>query len=187
MRMQTTLLKLLGAAALVALLAGCGATSTATPAGSTTTTGGYNYPTATAAPAASSDLPLTTATATVKGAAKTILTTAGGATIYYRTSDSGTNVFVGATWPPVLSPNGTPTSKTSLPGTLGVLTDGNGAQATYNGHPLYLYAGDGKAGDTNGEGIGNVWFVVTPDLAKAATTSGGASTTPTPGGYGYGG
>jgi predicted lipoprotein with Yx(FWY)xxD motif len=32
---------------------------------------------------------------------------------------------------------------------------------TYNKMPLYYFAGDTKAGDTNGEGVGGVWFVIT--------------------------
>jgi hypothetical protein len=38
-------------------------------------------------------------------------------------------------------------------------------QVTYNGHPLYLYAGDEKAGDTRGEGLtdyGASWYVLSP-------------------------
>ena len=31
--------------------------------------------------------------------------------------------------------------------------------------PLYRYAGDAKAGDTNGQGSGGVWFAVTPSGA----------------------
>ncbi len=185
MRTKTTMFTLLGIVALAALLAGCG-DSTASTAGSTTTSGYGSTPTAataTAAPAANSDLPVKTASVQVKGAAQTILTTATGLTLYYRTVDAGTNVFVGPTWPPLLATGSAPTSSVTLPGTLAVLTDGNGAQVTYNGHPLYTYAGDAKAGDANGEGAGNVWFVVKPDLAKA--TSLGADLTPTPGGYGY--
>jgi predicted lipoprotein with Yx(FWY)xxD motif len=36
-------------------------------------------------------------------------------------------------------------------------------QVTYKGMPLYYYAGDRRPGDTNGQGIGGVWFAVTPD------------------------
>jgi predicted lipoprotein with Yx(FWY)xxD motif len=35
-------------------------------------------------------------------------------------------------------------------------------QVTYNGHPLYFFSGDQAPGDTNGQGIGDVWFVVSP-------------------------
>ena len=34
------------------------------------------------------------------------------------------------------------------------------AQVTYNGWPLYHFASDAAAGDTNGQGVGNIWYVV---------------------------
>jgi Secreted repeat of unknown function len=39
------------------------------------------------------------------------------------------------------------------------------AAVTYNGHPLYLFAGDNATGATNGQGMtafGARWFVVSP-------------------------
>ncbi len=33
---------------------------------------------------------------------------------------------------------------------------------TYNKMPLYYFAGDTKAGDTKGEGVGGFWFVISP-------------------------
>jgi predicted lipoprotein with Yx(FWY)xxD motif len=33
-------------------------------------------------------------------------------------------------------------------------------QATYNGWPLYLFGGDAGPGETNGQGVGDVWYVV---------------------------
>ena len=35
-------------------------------------------------------------------------------------------------------------------------------QVAYNGAPLYYFAADTAAGDTNGQGVGGVWFVATP-------------------------
>ena len=36
-------------------------------------------------------------------------------------------------------------------------------QLTINGMPLYRYAPDENPGDTNGQGVNDVWFVVDPD------------------------
>ncbi len=38
-----------------------------------------------------------------------------------------------------------------------------GTMATYNGWPLYYFAGDEAPGDTNGQGVNDVWFVIGPD------------------------
>jgi predicted lipoprotein with Yx(FWY)xxD motif len=82
-------------------------------------------------------------------------------------------------WPPLLfNGSGGPTSSTSLAGKLSVLTDTNGNQVEYNGHPLYAFSGDTAPGQTNGEGLYGVWFVATP---KLPVQSGGS----TSGGYGY--
>ena len=35
-------------------------------------------------------------------------------------------------------------------------------QVAYNGSPLYYYAADKAAGDTNGQGVGDVWFIAQP-------------------------
>jgi predicted lipoprotein with Yx(FWY)xxD motif len=36
-------------------------------------------------------------------------------------------------------------------------------QVTYADHPLYYFAGDGGPGETNGQGVGGIWWVVAPD------------------------
>ena len=56
-------------------------------------------------------------------------------------------------------------------------------QVTYAGMTLYRYSADSKAGQTNGEGIQNIWYAISPTgtlVKKAASSSGG-------GGYGGGG
>jgi predicted lipoprotein with Yx(FWY)xxD motif len=159
--------------------------------GSSTTTGGGAYgsgstnPPATTPPqtgGSSSSAVIQTATVTINGQSKTVLTNAKGLTLYYFTSDSATQSALSRNclrvWPPLLfSGSGGPTSSSSLSGKLSVQTDVNGNQIEYNGHPLYTFSGDSAPGQTNGEGLYGVWFVVTPNLA----VQGGGSTS---GGYG---
>jgi predicted lipoprotein with Yx(FWY)xxD motif len=38
-------------------------------------------------------------------------------------------------------------------------TDGS-EQVTYNGWPLYYFANDAAPGDTNGQGVNEVWYVL---------------------------
>jgi predicted lipoprotein with Yx(FWY)xxD motif len=57
-----------------------------------------------------------------------------------------------------------------------------GKQITYNEHPLYLYSGDQKPGDTKGQGLtafGGGWFAVTPAGAQVSAQPSN------PSGYGY--
>ncbi len=108
-----------------------------------------------------------TATISVSGKSETVLTNAQGLTLYYRTSDTPSSVCSGgcaSAWPPIIA-SSTPSAPSSLPGKLGLLSDANGSQVTYNGHPLYTYSGDSGPGQSNGQGVGGVWFVVTTGLA----------------------
>jgi predicted lipoprotein with Yx(FWY)xxD motif len=154
----------------VLVLAGCGGY------------GGYGGSSSSGGSSASGPAQVKTATATVKGQSSTILTNSQGRSLYYRTTDTASaSTCTGgcaSTWPPLLT-SGSPVAASSLPGTLNSLSDANGTQVTYNGHLLYTYSGDSKPGDTNGEGIGGVWFVATPNLATQG--SGGAAPTPTSG------
>jgi len=175
---------LLALAALL-LLAACGSNSTSTGSGSTTTptasgsgsgnNGGYgggkygNGGGGTTPTASSSKNLIQTATVTVNGKSETVLTNGQGLTLYYRTSDSPPSTVCSggcaSAWPPLLfTGSGTPTSASTLPGKLSVQATANGNQVEYNGHPLYTYSGDTGPGQANGEGLANVWFVVTPDL-----------------------
>lgn len=165
---------------LTLLLASCGSsgtTSSGSSSGSTPT-----------APATSSPV-IKTATATVKGASQTILTNAQGITLYYFTSDTTSQAACTggctSTWPPLLfQGSGTPASATSLPSTLSAVSDGNGTQVEYNGHPLYTFSGDTAAGQTNGEGILGKWFVATPDLKAQGSPQATPQTTPSASGRG---
>ncbi len=91
-----------------------------------------------------------------------------GLTLYTFANDTeGMSTCTGncaTTWPPLLVEEGEPTASMDVTGSLGVyerMEDG-GRQLTYNGMPLYYFSGDSKPGDTNGQGLGNVWFVAAP-------------------------
>jgi predicted lipoprotein with Yx(FWY)xxD motif len=36
-------------------------------------------------------------------------------------------------------------------------------QTTFRGYPLYYWVNDKKPGETNGQGVNDVWFVINPD------------------------
>jgi predicted lipoprotein with Yx(FWY)xxD motif len=66
-------------------------------------------------------------------------------------------------WPP-LTVDGEPVAGEGIDGSLlgtSARTDGS-MQVTLDGHPLYLFGGDQAAGDVNGQGVSDVWFVVSP-------------------------
>ena len=66
---------------------------------------------------------------------------------------------------PALEATGEPTAGSavdeSLLGTV-ERTDGT-EQVTYNDLPLYYFSGDEASGDTNGQGLSDVWWVVSAD------------------------
>ncbi|MGE3962065.1 MAG: hypothetical protein AB7F65_10320 [Dehalococcoidia bacterium] len=78
-------------------------------------------------------------------------------------------------WPPLLVDEGVePTASPDAPGELGVIEreDGLGRQVTYDGMPLYYWAGDTAPGQTTGHEVGGVWFVVPPTGGTAAAIGG---------------
>jgi len=65
-------------------------------------------------------------------------------------------------WPAVTTDSDDPAVE-GVTGEIGTITGVDGStQATLNGWPLYYYAGDSAAGDTNGQGVGGLWWVLTP-------------------------
>jgi predicted lipoprotein with Yx(FWY)xxD motif len=111
------------------------------------------------------------------------LTGAGGKTLYTNTKEKGgtiacTGTCVG-TWPPL---TGTATAGSGVTGTMATITRPDGAvQVTYNGSPLYYYAGDSAAGQSTGQGIGGIWYIASPTGAGPSSSAAPAAS----GGYGY--
>lgn len=150
------------ALATVAALAACGGASSGASGSSASSP----------KPTPSAPAVVKTATATVAGKSETILTNPAGMTLYYYLPDKGGKVTCtgacAAKWPPLLLPSGvSKPSGTGLPGTLGTLDDPAGGKiVTYNNWPLYTWVNDHAPGDTTGQGVGGIWFVVTPDLSS---------------------
>jgi predicted lipoprotein with Yx(FWY)xxD motif len=67
-------------------------------------------------------------------------------------------------WPPLLVTDSEPVAGEGVDqALLGTITRDDGTtQVTYNGWPLYYFDEDTTAGDTNGQGMEGVWFLVTP-------------------------
>jgi predicted lipoprotein with Yx(FWY)xxD motif len=106
-----------------------------------------------------------------------ILVDSQGRTLYLFKKDSGPkSTCFGAcatNWPPVRA-SGKPTVGTGVrvSSVATIARSDGGRQVTYGGHPLYLFAGDSKPGDTNGQGVdafGAAWL--------ALSASGNAITT----------
>jgi predicted lipoprotein with Yx(FWY)xxD motif len=111
-----------------------------------------------------------------------ILVNSKGRTLYLFQADSGTtsacNDACATNWPPLTSatPKIGKGAKASLASTA-TRSDGK-PQVIYNGHPLYTYSGDKKAGNTNGQGVnafGGLWYVLSPtgnEITSTPSTSG---------------
>jgi predicted lipoprotein with Yx(FWY)xxD motif len=144
----TALLALLAAAA---LLAACGSGSSHGGGSDTSSSSSGG------ASAAKSDV----VASAKKAKVGSVIVDAQGRTLYRFTAEAqGLPVCTGdcvGTWPPALA-----SSASGLPKHVATVKrpDGGGLQLTYDGHPLYRYAGDQSKADANGEGVGGQWFVV---------------------------
>ncbi|MCE3244872.1 MAG: hypothetical protein K0Q84_216 [Arthrobacter sp.] len=159
--------------ALAASLTACGGGTGTTPAPATT---------AAETTAAESPMATGTETATAGETAMVDLKTATsdkgeivvdgkGMSVYYFTKDvkdSGKSNCTGdciVAWPPVLTTNDTPTVE-GVTGKVGTIDTPDGKkQVTIEGMPVYLWEKDKAPGDTTGQGVNDVWYLVAPDGA----------------------
>jgi predicted lipoprotein with Yx(FWY)xxD motif/plastocyanin len=174
-RGRRSLVALTGVALLVVACAAPGGAASVAPAGPTGSAGS-----APAAPAAAGVAVGVMSDPTLGG----ILVGEGGKTLYVFTKDAGgksvCNDDCATAWPPLLAPDGTaPTPGEGVTGVLGtIIRDDGTTQVTIGGAPLYYFAADARAGDVNGQGVNDVWFVVGPSgaIVKAAGAAGASPT-----------
>jgi predicted lipoprotein with Yx(FWY)xxD motif len=123
-----------------------------------------------------------------------VLVNSKGRTLYMFQAEQGTtsacNDACAVQWPPLTnaSPKAGKGAKASLL-TTATRADGS-TQVVYNGHPLYTFMVDKKAGDTNGQGVnafGGVWFALTPAGNQVTATAPSAPSSPSSGGGGSSG
>ena len=187
--------KIWGAATLAALaltVSACASSGSSSTASSTPAATASSPATSAAAssPAASAAGGATLAVRTIGG--QQVLTNSKGFTLYWFAPDTSTaSKCTGSCatyWPPVKGPA---VRGSGVTGTLGFITRSDGTeQATYDGHPLYTYAGDTAPGQAKGNGLnvsGGLWYEMT---VSGATPAAGASASPSAsksssGGYGY--
>jgi predicted lipoprotein with Yx(FWY)xxD motif len=156
-----------GLAALALTVSACGSSGSSSGATSTPAAGASS-----ASPAAGGS---TVSLTTVGG--QQVLTDSKGMVLYWFAIDTPTTSKCEgsclAFWPVVPGPV---TAGSGVTGTLGTITRSDGSkQATYDGHPLYTFAGDKSPGQNKGNGVnasGGLWWEMTVNgstpSAKAA-------------------
>ena len=167
----------LSAVALAVLLTACGGGTGTTP----TTAGGTTPASAPAETSAPASSPVPAGAAELKTAssgAGQIVVDAKGMSVYFFTKDvkdSGTSACTGAciaAWPPVLTETDSP-AVDGVTGTVGTIATPEGKkQVTINGLPVYYYIQDKAAGDITGQGVKDVWYLVSPagEMVKTAAS-----------------
>src|SRR3954471_22609371 len=151
------------ALALVVVAAGCGSS------GSGSSGGGYGSQSQSSAPAKSG-----AAVGVAESNLGKILVDSNGRTLYLFKNDTGpSSTCDGAcasAWPPVTTKGAPVAVDGAAKAKLGTSKRADGTtEVTYNGHPLYTYAGDSSAGMATGQGLdqfGAEWYVVSPAGSK---------------------
>ncbi|MHA7198424.1 COG4315 family predicted lipoprotein [Arthrobacter alkaliphilus] len=184
----------LGILALAIALTGCGGSP-----GTSSTSSGATSPGPAASSSASSSASGTTSSSASAAELKTASSSVGdrvvaanGKTVYVFTKDvkgSGKSACTGgcaASWPAVTTTSATP-AVDGVGGTIGTIPTADGKmQITINGMPIYFYSKDEDSGDTYGQGVGGVWFMVSPSGSMLTPSSSTPSTsTPSPSSMGY--
>ena len=91
-----------------------------------------------------------------------------GMTLYLFTQDEADETVCyddcAESWPPLLTEGEPEASGEADEALLDVTTrDDGGEQVTYAGAPLYYWVADVEPGDIDGQGVNDVWYLVSPD------------------------
>jgi len=174
------------------LVAGCASgssTSSSAPSTGTSAAG------ASTSGAASSGSATEITTATASGS--TFLTDGSGRAVYLWMKDTGDasqcSGACASAWPPVTTTGSVTAGGSAVASDLGTITRSDGSkQVTYDGHPLYYFAGDSGAGTAAGQGsdgFGAKWWLVAPSGSDvtatvtsftAGSSGGGSAPSPSP-------
>ena len=156
----------LAVAALAVALTGCTTPAAEEPPADT----GTSTEAETEAPEETSSAALTTADSSLGE----IVVDGEGMTVYMFDNDTqGADASVcegecATNWPAVTTDSDT-LEVDGVTGEVGTIEGVDGStQVTLNGWPLYYFVGDEAAGDTNGQGVNQVWWVLTPDGERLA-------------------
>jgi predicted lipoprotein with Yx(FWY)xxD motif len=171
-------------------LAACGSSSTKTNSDSATTVQSAS-PSTTAAASSSGSLAAVAST----GLGQTLVDS-NGMTLYRFDKDSGTTIACtgscASTWPPLTAPAGSTAPSVAGVTELSLVARPDGSmQLAHQGHPLYRFTGDTKAGDTKGNGFNGIWHTELTSgpagsaSSTSATTQAPAATPTTSGGSSY--
>lgn len=101
-----------------------------------------------------------------------------GLTLYVFDSDLGTsgsscNDGCATSWPPVVVDDA---EVDNIPGLSLITRDDGSSQAAFKGRPLYFYANDTVAGDTNGQAVNNAWWKVDQEQVELQVQGSGVTT-----------
>ncbi|MEY9892775.1 putative lipoprotein with Yx(FWY)xxD motif [Catenulispora sp. MAP5-51] len=179
-----------GAGAIAALAVGCGSSGSSSSSSSSSSKPASSPSSSSSTPAASA------AVHTANSKYGQILVDGSGRTLYMLTADKGPMSTCYSTcasiWPPQTT-TGMPANSGVTASLVGTTTrTDNTMQVVYNGHPLYTFSHDAKAGDVNGEGLatfGGTWYVVGTNGNAITAVPSTTPSTPAPsssgGGYNY--
>jgi predicted lipoprotein with Yx(FWY)xxD motif len=150
----------------VALLAAACSSGSSSTAAAPASSAAASSPAAASGASASGATVITTASSS----AGTFLVNGSGRAVYLWVKDTGdTSACSGAcagAWPPVTATGSVTAGGSAKASDLGTITRSDGTkQVTYDGHPLYYFAGDSGPGTATGQGsdgFGAKWWLVAP-------------------------